>query len=62
MAIKHRNLAVQSQMSDTIFLDPEQFKRYRTRIVSTANKVNLKYETALPSLQASLSKCIAGIL
>jgi len=40
----------------------KQFKRYRTRIVSTANKVNLKYETALPSLQASLSKCIAGIL
>lgn len=38
------------------------FKRYRTRVASTANKVNLKFEDALPELEASIGKTIAGIL
>ncbi len=36
-------------------------KKYQTRIVSTANKVNLKLEEALPALTDGLSKSIAGI-
>ena len=36
--------------------------KYQTRIASTANKVNLKFEEALPVLQEQLAKSIAGIL
>ena len=38
------------------------WKKYQTRIASTANKVNLKFEEALPLLQEQLAKSIAGIL
>lgn len=36
--------------------------RYQTRIVSTANQVNLTFEKALPELQEGLSNSISGIL
>lgn len=36
--------------------------KYQTRIVSNANKVNLKFEEAKPELEAQLAKSIAGIL
>lgn len=35
--------------------------RHQTRIVSTANKVNLKFEEARPELMASISKSLTGI-
>jgi hypothetical protein len=38
------------------------WKKYQTRIVSTANKVNLKFEDALPALEQQLAKSVAGIL
>ncbi len=38
-----------------------QRKRYQTRIVSTANKVNLQFGEALPALQDGLARSIAGI-
>lgn len=34
---------------------------YRTRIVSTANKVNLPFDQALPSLENGLAQSVAGI-
>lgn len=37
------------------------WKRYQTRIVSTANKVNLEFEEAEPQLTAGLTRSIAGI-
>ena len=37
------------------------WKRYRTRIVSTANKVNLKFEEAIPELESSLARSVSGI-
>ena len=37
-------------------------KRYRTRIASSANKVNLEFKEALPQLEVSISKQIAGIM
>ncbi|EOC0003245.1 complement resistance protein TraT [Cronobacter turicensis] len=42
----------------------EQGKRlkYQTRVVSNANKVNLKFEEAKPVLEAQLAKSVAGIL
>lgn len=36
--------------------------KYQTRVVSNANKVNLKYEEAKPVLEAQLAKSIANIL
>lgn len=38
------------------------WKRYQTRIVSTANKVNLEYEEAAPALVDGLVRSISGIL
>jgi hypothetical protein len=37
------------------------WKRYRTRIGTMANQVNLKFEEALPEIQIGLCKCIAGL-
>ncbi|WP_236942907.1 MULTISPECIES: complement resistance protein TraT, partial [unclassified Escherichia] len=36
--------------------------KYQTRIVSSANKVNLKFEEAKPVLEDQLAKSIANIL
>jgi hypothetical protein len=39
----------------------EERYRYQTRILSTANKVNLKFEEALPALENGLAMAISGI-
>ncbi|MGP4128415.1 complement resistance protein TraT [Pantoea tagorei] len=36
--------------------------KYQTRVVSNANKVNLKFEEARPVLEAQLAKSVAGIM
>jgi beta-lactam-binding protein with PASTA domain len=36
-------------------------KKYRTRIVSTANKVNLTYEEAAPQLTQGLTRSLSGL-
>lgn len=36
-------------------------KKYRTRISSTANKVNLKFEEARPALEAGLTRALSGL-
>ncbi|EPT7053468.1 conjugal transfer complement resistance protein TraT [Cronobacter sakazakii] len=36
--------------------------KYQTRVVSSANKVNLKFEEAKPALEAQLAKSVASIL
>lgn len=38
------------------------WKRYQTRVISTANKVNLELEEAIPDLVAGLSNSISGLL
>ncbi len=38
-----------------------EWKTYRTRIISTANKVNLKFQEAKPKLEDELINSIAGI-
>jgi hypothetical protein len=37
------------------------WKRYQTRVMSTANQVNLDFEDAAPELAAGLTRAIAGI-
>lgn len=36
-------------------------KKYQTRVLSTANKMNLKFEDAAPSLEEQLARSVAGI-
>jgi hypothetical protein len=38
-----------------------KFKKYRTRVVSTANKANLEYEEAAPALTQGLAKSLSGL-
>lgn len=45
----------------TTFSEVTDEKRYRTRVMSTANKVNLKYEEAAPELSAGLTRVLAGL-
>lgn len=42
-------------------LEKVDWKRYQTRVISTANKVNLKFEQAAPELVQGLSRSISGI-
>lgn len=37
------------------------WKTYRTRVVSTANKVNLEFEEAQPVLQSALARSLSGL-
>jgi hypothetical protein len=37
------------------------WKRYRTRVMSTANQANLDFEDAAPELTAGLTRAVAGI-
>lgn len=46
-----------SQQSNSV----SKWKRYRTRIVSTANKVNLDFVEARPALEHGLVRSISGI-
>jgi hypothetical protein len=42
-------------------IESANWKRYQTRIISTANKANLKFAQAAPSLVDNLSMSIAGL-
>ncbi|HHT0604943.1 TPA: complement resistance protein TraT [Legionella anisa] len=55
--LKNGNSTVTSQ---TLSRD-SQFQRYRTRVVSNADKVNLKFAEARASLEQGLVKVISGI-
>ncbi|MDP2705139.1 MAG: complement resistance protein TraT [Patescibacteria group bacterium] len=69
----HSNKKVSQQMAGSIrqgtstsltqnVSDESDWIIYRTRIVSTANKVNLKFPQALPELEAGLNRVIGNIL
>lgn len=45
----------------TTFSEVTDEKRYRTRVMSTANKVSLQYEEAAPELNAGLTRVLAGL-
>ncbi|BBR23798.1 complement resistance protein TraT [Klebsiella sp. WP3-S18-ESBL-05] len=66
VAVTTDNVAALKQGSSGVKLQTssEQGNRakYQTRVVSNANKVNLKFEEAKPVLEAQLAKSIAGIM
>lgn len=43
------------------FHEVSKEKKYRTRVMSTANQVNLDYEDAAPRLNAGLTRVLAGL-
>jgi hypothetical protein len=47
---------IQQDVAETV-----NWKRYRTRIGTSANQVNLKFEEALPEIQKGLCKSISGL-
>lgn len=57
----HMNQSGTSGGTISSFTDSSNWKTYQTRILSSANKVNLEFAEASPELQKSLSQVIAGI-
>ena len=46
---------------EQVFDEVVKEKKYRTRVMSTANQVNLEYEEAAPQLNAGLTRVLAGL-
>lgn len=46
---------------EQVFDEVVKEKKYRTRVMSTANQVNLEYEEAAPTLNAGLTRVLAGL-
>jgi hypothetical protein len=57
-ALRQGNSGVKVQTSS----EEGNRQKYQTRVVSNANKVNLKFEEAKPVLEAQLAKSVAGIM
>lgn len=51
-----------STISQNVNTNNAQWKTYRTRVISTANKVNLEFEEAQPALTKGLAKSLSGVL
>lgn len=50
-----------SGVKEVTATEKTNWKRYQTRIISTANKVNLRFEKAAPELMAGLTHSIVGV-
>ena len=46
---------------EQVFNEVVKEKKYRTRVMSTANQVNLEYKDAAPELNAGLTRVLAGL-
>lgn len=57
----HFNRSGNSGGSTTTFEEKSNWKTYQTRVLSSANKVNLEFEEALPELKKNLAQSIANI-
>lgn len=51
-----------STISQNVNTNNAQWKTYRTRVISTANKVNLEFEEAQPELIKGLARSLSGLL
>ena len=64
--VGRRDLQVDAQQGmggseQSTFTEETTEKRYRTRVISTANKVNLQYEEAAPLLNEGLTRVLSGV-
>lgn len=57
----HYNQSGTSGGTISSYSEKNNWKTYQTRILSSANKVNLEFNEALPELQKALAQSIAGI-
>jgi hypothetical protein len=57
----HRLRQGNSGGSEVSYDEESSYKTYQTRIGSSANKVNLAFEEALPELKKGLITSIAGL-
>ncbi len=58
----HYNQSGTSGGTFVSYSDSSDWKVYQTRVLSSANKVNLEFAEALPALKKGLSQSISGIL
>ncbi|MBL4773878.1 MAG: complement resistance protein TraT [Alcanivoracaceae bacterium] len=60
---KTKSKLVQGTSGSKIVTSTERvkWKRYQTRIISTANKTNLKFKDAVPGLVSGLARSISGL-
>lgn len=58
----HNNSQGTSGTETVSFADEVDMKTYQTRIVSTANKVNLEFTEAVPALRSGLTRALSGVL
>lgn len=50
-----------SGSTEVSYQDNVEWKASQTRIISTANKMNLEFEEALPAMRAGLTRSLAGL-
>lgn len=60
-SVAHHNQSGTSGGTTSSYVEKSDWKIYQTRILSSANKVNLKFEDASPELRQALVRSIAGI-
>lgn len=58
---KHNLAQGTSGSSQSTFKEQTDWKAYQTRVVSTANKVNLEFDEASPALRSGLVRSLAGL-
>lgn len=60
-ASQHKLAQGTSGGTTVTYEEQSEWKTYQTRVVSTANQVNLKFEDAVPALRTGLSRSLAGL-
>lgn len=58
---KHSMNQGTSGSESVTFSDQVDMKTYQTRVISTANKMNLEFEEAAPALRAGLTRALSGM-
>lgn len=58
---QHANRQGTSGVENVTYADQVDMKTYQTRIVSTANKMNLEFAEAVPALRTGLTRALSGL-
>lgn len=58
---QHANRQGTSGVEHVAYADQVDMKTYQTRIISTANKMNLEFAEAVPALRTGLTRALSGL-
>jgi hypothetical protein len=58
----YSNQGTSGSVNQYVSTNDPQWKIYRTRVISTANQVNLEFEEAQPALTKGLARSLSGLL